>query len=273
MELPLSRHGLNALDVACRAAEEAGSLLMEHTHEERELTYKEGRSNIVTDVDLLVESRIINRLLHEFPEHNVLSEEAAAIKNDSYYTWIIDPLDGTNNYVHGIPFYSVSIALTAGDEVLLGVIYDPWLRELFQAERGRGALLNGQPISVSQQSQLSGAFVGLDLGYDVDAGTRIIRCVENFWQQMCGIRLMGSAVLGLAYVACGRLDLYMHASLYPWDVAAGLLLVQESGGKITDWDGRHATVDGGQVLAGNATIHRLFLKLMKAELQLGLPWI
>jgi len=270
--LSLSRSGRTALEVASQAAEEAGSLLVEHAHEERELKYKEGRANIVTDVDVLVENRIIALLQSEYPDYNVLSEESAAITNDSAYTWVIDPLDGTNNYVHGIPFYSVAIALTNSYEVLLGLTYDPWRKELFVAQKGAGAWLNDQPISVSERTSMEGSFIGCDMGYDAEAGAAILEGFRNSWPQMCGIRIMGSAVLGLAYVACGRLDLYMHPYLYPWDVASGILLVKEAGGKVTDWEGEPASMYDRQIIAGNETVHHQFMKLMKAQFQLGLKW-
>ena len=270
--LSLSRSGRTALEVASQAAEEAGSLLVEHAHEERELKYKEGRANIVTDVDVLVENRIIALLQSEYPDYNVLSEESAAITNDSAYTWVIDPLDGTNNYVHGIPFYSVAIALTNSYEVLLGLTYDPWRKELFVAQKGAGAWLNDQPISVSERTSMEGSFIGCDMGYDAEAGAAILEGFRNSWPQMCGIRIMGSAVLGLAYVACGRLDLYMHPYLYPWDVASGILLVKEAGGKVTDWEGEPASIYDRQILAGNKTLHHQFMNLMKAQFQLGLKW-
>ncbi|MBL7120164.1 MAG: inositol monophosphatase [Dehalococcoidia bacterium] len=270
--LPLSRSGRTALEVASQAADEAGSLLLEHVYEEREIKYKEGRANIVTDVDVLVENRIIALLQSEYPDYNVLSEESAAITNDSAYTWVIDPLDGTNNYVHGIPFYSVAIALTNSYEVLLGLTYDPWRKELFVAQKGAGAWLNGQPISVSERTSMEGSFIGCDMGYDAEAGAAILEGFRNSWPQMCGIRIMGSAVLGLAYVACGRLDLYIHPYLYPWDVASGILLVKEAGGKVTDWESEPASIYGRQILAGNETVHHQFMNLMKAEFQLGLKW-
>ena len=270
--LPQSRSGKHAVEVASKAAEAAGNLLIEHVDEERELKYKEGRANIVTDVDVLVEKQIIAVLQREYPDYNILSEETAAITNDSEYTWVIDPLDGTNNYVHGIPFYSVAIALTNSYEVLLGLTYDPWRKELFVAQKGAGAWLNGQPITVSERTTLEGSFIGCDMGYDPEDGAGMLEGFRNSWPQMCGLRIMGSAVLGLSYVACGRLDLYIHPHLYPWDVTGGLLLIKEAGGKITDWEGEPATIYGKQIVAGNETVHHQFIRLMKAEFQLGLNW-
>ena len=272
VHLPSAVSGKTALEVASEAVEEAGTLLLENVGDERQLTYKEGRANIVTDVDILVESKIINRLQSEYPDYNVLSEETAAIKNDSEYTWIIDPLDGTNNYVYGIPFFSVNLALTYNDELLLGLTYDPWRKELFVAEKEGGAWLNGQAISVSQRTTIEGSFVGCDMGYDAEAGARILEGVRNSWPQMCGLRIMGSAVLGLAYVACGRLDVYAHPYLYPWDVASGILLVREAGGVVTDWQGKPSSVYDRQIAAGNDSVHRQFMKLMKGEMQLGFKW-
>jgi len=270
--LPQSRSGQHAVEVASKAAEAAGNLLIEHVDEERELKYKEGRANIVTDVDVLVEKQIITILQSEYPDYNILSEETAAITNDSEYTWVIDPLDGTNNYVHGIPFYSVAIALTNSYEVLLGLTYDPWRKELFVAQKGAGAWLNGQQIAVSERTALEGSFIGCDMGYDPEDGAGMLEGFRNSWPQMCGLRIMGSAVLGLSYVACGRLDLYIHPHLYPWDVTGGLLLVKEAGGKITDWEGEPATIYGKQIVAGNETVHHQFMRLMKTEFQLGLNW-
>ena len=269
VHLPLSRSGRNALEVASQAAEEAGNILMEHVNEERELKYKEGRANIVTDVDILAEKRIIALIQNEYPGHNILSEETSAITNDSEYTWVIDPLDGTNNYVHGIPFYCVAIALTDSSDVLQGVIYDPWRSELFAAQKGGRAWLNSEPISVSERISLEGCFVGCDMGYDDQAGAGILDGVRDSWPQICGVRIMGSAALGLAYVACGRLDLYVHPYLYPWDLASGILLVKEAGGKVTNWQDVPATTYDRQVLAGNEKLHHQFLKLMTGEFQFG----
>lgn len=269
VRLPLSRSGKSALEVASQAADEAGIILVEHMGGERQLSYKEGRANIVTEVDLLVEKRLITLLQDEYPEHNILSEESPAINNSSPYTWVIDPLDGTNNYAWGIPFFSVGIALTGGEDVLLGLTYDPVRKELFAAQRGGGATLNGQPVSVSQRTSLERAFIGCDMGYDSDAGARMQDTIRAIWPRMAGVRTMGSAVLGLAYVACGRFDLYLHRHLYPWDVAGGLLLVEEAGGEVTGWDGRRVGIFDKEIVAGTPTIHREMLTMLSGQLQLG----
>jgi len=268
VSLPLSRSGREVLEVASRAAEEAGSLLLKHMYGQLKLGQKEGRANLVTDVDVMAEKTAIGVLQSEYPDFNILSEESPAVARDSQFTWVIDPLDGTNNYVHGVPFICVSIGLALGQEAVLGVVYDPVRKELFTAQRGRGASLNGLPISVAQRTAIGEAFLGVDLGYDADKGKAMLDAVGSCWPDLGGLRLMGSAALGLTYVACGRLDAYIHPYLYPWDVAAAIALVEESGGKITDWQGRPATIESRVIVAGNEALHREFLKLIQGQSQL-----
>ena len=268
MRLPLSRSGRELLDVASRAAEEAGSLLLKHLHGQLKLGHKEGRANLVTDVDVLAEKTVIGVLESECPDFNILSEESPAVARDSQLTWVIDPLDGTNNYVHGVPFVCVSIGLAMGEEAILGVVYDPVRKELFAAQKGRGASLNGVPIAVAQRTSTKEAFLGVDLGYDADKGGTMLDFVKAPWPDLGGLRLMGSAALGLTYVACGRLDAYVHPYLYPWDLAAAIALVEESGGKITDWRGQPASIRSREIVAGNEAMHREFLKMIQGQSQL-----
>jgi len=258
------------MEVACQAAEEAGSLLLKHVHGQLKLGYKEGRANLVTDIDVAAEKCIISVLQSEYPDFGIISEESPAVASDSPYTWVIDPLDGTNNYVHGVPFFAAVIGLAGGPEVLLGVTHDPVRRETFSAEKGRGAWLNGQPMAVSQRKTSRECFLGCDLGYDADRGRAMLEAVGAIWPELGGLRLMGSAALGLAYVACGRLDAYVHPYLYPWDVGAGLALVREAGGEVTDWEGQPATMHCEQVVAGNTTLHGHFLGLIRSNPQLRL---
>ncbi len=273
VSLPLSRSGREALEVASQAAEEAGSLLLKHMYGQLKLGQKEGRANLVTDVDVMAEKTVIGVLQSEFPDFNILSEESPAVARDSQFTWVIDPLDGTNNYVHGVPFICVSIGLALGQEAVLGVIYDPVRKELFTARKGRGASLNGLPIAVAQRTAIGEAFLGVDLGYDADKGKAMLDFVQVPWPDIGGLRLMGSAALGLTYVACGRLDAYIHPYLYPWDVAAAIALVEESGGKITDWQGKPATIESRVIVAANEALHRDFLKLIQGQSQLRLEGV
>lgn len=242
-------------------------MLLEKIHSKRQVSYKPGKYNIVTDVDILAEKTIIALLQSEYPDFNILSEESQAENNGSAYTWVIDPLDGTNNYAHGLPFYSVSVALMNSEEVILGTVYDPWMKELFTAEKGTGTWLNGQRVALSDRKKMEGSFVGCDMGYDTKAGARTLEIIKGSWPKMVGLRIMGSAVLGLAYVASGRLDLYIHSYLYPWDVASGILLVKEAGGVVTDWEGKPSAVKSGEVLAGNSTIHQEAMGLIKDQLR------
>lgn len=268
VRLPLSRSGREALEVATQAAEEAGSLLLKHMHGQLKLGYKEGRANLVTDVDVLAEKSVMSVLRSEYPGFDILSEESPAIAQGSPYTWVIDPLDGTNNYVHGVPFFCVAIALASSQEVLLGVTYDPVRRELFAAQKGYGASVNGQPISVAQRTSMKECFLGCDLGYDADKGKAMLDAAGSCWPELGGLRLMGSAALGLAYVACGRLDAYIHPRLYPWDLAGAVVLVGEAKGKMTDWQGKQATIHSMEIVAGNEIMHRQFLTLIEGQPQL-----
>lgn len=270
VHLPLSRSGREALEVASQAAEEAGSLLSKHMYGQLKLEQKEGRANLVTDVDVMAEKVVIGVLQAEYPDFNILSEESPAVARESQFTWVIDPLDGTNNYVHGVPFICVSIGLALGREVVLGVIYDPVRKELFTAREAHGAWLNGTPISVAQRRTTGEAFLGVDLGYDAEKGRAMLEFLMAPWPEVGGYRLMGSAALGLTYVACGRLDAYIHPCLYPWDVAAAISLVNEAGGKITDWQGQPATTESQVIVAANETLHREFLRLIQGQLQLPL---
>jgi len=262
ISLPLSRSGKTVLEVACHAAEEAGELLLQRLSGEKHIEYKAGRANIVTDVDLLAEKHIIDILRREYPSFGILSEESEAIIGDSPLTWIIDPIDGTNNYAFGIPFFCVTLALADAECVLLGVTYDPVRKELFHAEQGKGTFRNNNPVSVSQRQTVKASIIGCDMGYDPDKGKRVLDAIMSLWPNMHGIRLMGSAALGLAYVACGRLDLYLQPCLFPWDIASGILLVREAGGNVLDWDGTPASPQTQRVIAGNNILHNEFRRLI-----------
>ncbi len=259
IDLPLSTSGAAASAVALRTVKEAGTLLLEHFHKEKRVSYK-GRTDLVTDIDVLAERNIIASLEMEYPGWGILGEESKSNRSDSPYTWIIDPLDGTRNYALGLPLFSVVLALTKGDDVLLGLIYDPLNDEVFSAQKGQGAYLNGSPITVSKKKTLQEAALGLDLGYVDEKAKRTLKLVSELWPGMQSIRIMGSGALGMAYAACGRFDLYFHPLLYPWEVACGKLLVTEAGGVITDWEGKPLTSYETQLVASNAAIHAEFIK-------------
>ena len=247
-------------------AEEAGQTLLSRLHTEKEVSYK-GRANLVSDVDKLVERQVIEELRREFPGDGFLAEESEAVATTSGYTWIIDPLDGTRNYVLEIPHFCTVLALAKGDEVLLGLTYDPVRREMFQAIKGGGAFLNGSPMKVSVKTELEDALLSYDLGYVDEKASRAIELVLHLWPNIQGTRIMGSAALGLAYAACGRTDMYFHHNLAPWDLAASLVLVPEAGGVITDKYATPASLRSESIIASGAVLHARFLKATE-----GLAW-
>jgi myo-inositol-1(or 4)-monophosphatase len=187
-----------------------------------------------------------------------MSEESHASVSVKGYTWVIDPLDGTNNYVFGIPFFCVNIALVKDNDVLLGVTYDPLTREMFHAISGGGAYLNGRAIHVAKKQSLEKGLVGFDIGYNVGKSEMTLGLARTLRAKVHSLRVLGSASLGLAYVASGRFDLYFHPYLYPWDVASGVLLVSEAGGLVTDWSGRSAGIMDQEFIAGNEAMRTQF---------------
>lgn len=260
--LSLSRSGKSALEVAVGAARQAGETLKAHFREKTRIKYK-GRANIVTEIDLRSEEILKSFLLAEYPDHSVLSEESQAITGTSKYQWILDPLDGTNNYSFGIPFFSIVIALTEGEDVLLGIVYDPLRDEMFSAQKRKGATLNNLPIHVTSKKTVRESLIGLDLGYIDEKGKKSLEFITSLWPEMYAYRIMGSAALGMAYTACGRLDIYFHLLLYPWELACGQLLVTEAGGVATDLKGKPLKVGQGSVIASNKVIHGDFLSILK----------
>jgi len=266
MSLPIGRSGRGALEVATLAARQAGEILRGRFTGEKRVEHK-GRGNIVTQVDLEVERRLVKLLREEYPDHSIMTEESQGFQGSSPYTWILDPLDGTRNYASGIPYFSVTVALARGDEVLVGIVHDPVRDELFWAEKGRGAFLNGSPMRVSGKETVKASVLGFDMGYNDEKARQALQMVTALWPGMQTMRVMGSAALGITYAACGRLDLYFHHSLYPWDLASGLLLVQEAGGLITESSGAPIHFSSKTAVAANPTLHADFMRLTA-----GMPW-
>ena len=259
-DLPRARSGQSAMEVAVRAVKKAGEVITTRFQGPREVAYK-GRGNLVTDVDRLAEKEILSLLQHEFPGYGILSEESEAVEGDTGYTWVVDPLDGTRNFAQGIPVFSVALALARGEKVVLGVVYDPLRQELFSAEAGKGAFCNASPIAVSQRPSLYLSTIAFDMGYDYDKAKGTLQFLASAWPGMQALRVMGSAALGVAYAACGRVDLYFHHALYPWDFAPGSLLVTEAGGVITDRQGASLPLRPSGLIASSPALHDEFLKL------------
>ena len=265
-QLPLSTSGRSAMDVALEAARLAGGMIRDRFNSTFQVSLK-GRNDIVTDVDVAVEKAVLELVSREFPDFGILAEESQPVTTGSPYRWVVDPIDGTRNFAMGIPHFCTIVALSHGDEPVIGVTYDPMRDELFTAEKGKGAFLNGERISVSETPVLSEALLCCDLGY-VDEKTGLaIDMIRSIWPGMLSLRLLGSAGLGVAYAAAGRVDMYFHHSLSPWDIVAGLVQVREAGGQIVDKQGKPANLQTSGVIAANPTLIADFLKQTD-----GLPW-
>jgi len=247
-DLPLSASGRTAAEVARACAREAGRIAMAAFGARQDVRVK-GRGNFLTETDLAAERAVLEILREEYPDHAVLAEETAGQAPRDGWLWVIDPLDGTHNFSRGIPYFATNIALCHDGEPLLGLTYAPATGEEFFAQRGAGLTVNGQPARVSAAKRLADCVIGADLGYDDARAARMLELLAEVWPVQ-SVRVMGSAALGLAYAACGRYDLFLHHYLYPWDVAAGIVLVTEGGGAVRDRDGGPATIDSEGVVAG-----------------------
>jgi myo-inositol-1(or 4)-monophosphatase len=252
-----------ARDVACTAARAAGSLLLEKLGSELNVRHK-GIVDLVTDADRAAEQEIVTILRRAFPEHDILAEEQDYGLRESDCRWIVDPLDGTTNYAHGFPWFAVSIALEVDREIACGVVYQPWSDELFTAIRDQGAFLNDLPLKVSSIARLDQAL--LATGFPYDRKSSDINNYDHFvhfQQEAQACRRPGAASLDLACVAAGRFDGYWEMKLKPWDVAAGLLLVTEAGGAVTDFDGSRVDIYGPRILASNGRVHGEMIALLQ----------
>jgi myo-inositol-1(or 4)-monophosphatase len=244
------------LDFTIDLARRAGMLLLSRLEGQRDMVLK-SRFELVTDADHASEELIIKAIAEQFPDHAIVAEESGGAQGESGYTWVIDPLDGTNNYAHGFPAFCVSLGLMKDGQLHLGVIYDPTRDELFSAERGQGARCNGRRLHVSETSTLAASLISTGFPYnfyelDQDNNAREFNTLLGRVQ---GIRRPGSAALDLAYVAMGRLDAHWELQLKPWDSAAGALLVTEAGGRISDWRGDAWNPWNDRLLASNGHIH------------------
>ncbi len=248
--------------VAFEAAIKAGNITASMLEKPREV-HQKGPRDIVTDADFAAEKAIIETITSWFPEHSICSEEKPFHQGNSPYTWYIDPLDGTTNYFHRLPIFCTSVALAERGEVILGVVYEPINKRLFWAEKGHGAYLNDKPLRVSAISSLEDSLLGLDLprlqALRVEFGATLQKLIETVGT----IRAVGSAVLGLCFVAAGWLEAYLHLSLKPWDLAAGALIVEEAGGKVTQLGGKPWTIEAKALLASNGLLHEQFLRILE----------
>jgi myo-inositol-1(or 4)-monophosphatase len=257
--------------VAIDAARDAGHLLKRELAGSRRIAYKDSPTNLVTEMDARAEELIVGRLATAFPDDAVLGEERGASTGRSGRRWIIDPLDGTTNYAHGLPTFAVSIGLEVDRRVELGVVFDPNLDELFVAERGRGATVNDRPLAVSPTQTLDESLLATGFPYNIRvAKDNNLREYAAFSIRARAVRRMGSAVLYLAWLAAGRLDGYWELRLGPWDVAAGSLLVQEAGGRVTSLTGGVLDLDAPSLVASNGRVHDAILGVLR-EVRGGSP--
>jgi myo-inositol-1(or 4)-monophosphatase len=252
------------LNTAIRAARLAGDLILRSADKVDQLRVdQKGRNDYVSEVDRMAEREIINIIKTAYPDHGILAEESGAHEGNDYI-WIIDPLDGTTNFLHGFPQYAVSIALKHKGKLEVGVIYDPLRDELFTAKRGGGAMLNNRKLRVTQPNSLKGALLGTGFPFKtdthLDAYTGMFRALTT---ECSGIRRAGSAALDLAYVAAGRLDGYWEIGIMEWDMAAGILLIKEAGGVVTDFSFNDNYVESGNVIAGSPKMHQLMYALIE----------
>jgi len=250
--------------IAIQAAHEGGRVLLQKFGTALEVRHK-GEVDLVTEADRAAEEAIVAVIRGTSPRHDILAEEADHGRCASSHRWIIDPLDGTTNYAHGFPWFAVSIALEVEGEVRLGVVYNPFHRELFWAEKGEGAYLNDIQLRVSPTPRLDQSLVAT--GFPYDRKTSRVNNYDHFvsFQQSAqACRRAGAASLDLAYAAAGRLDGYWEMKLKPWDVAAGQLLVHEAGGRVSDFDGARFDIYGAECLASNGRIHAEMLTVLAA---------
>jgi len=253
------------LNIAREAAIKGGRILRENYGKKLNVEFK-GEVDLVTEVDHLSEEIIVSTISSTFPDHQIVAEEGTDVESTSPYRWFVDPLDGTTNYAHGFPCFAVSIAVEDSGRIVVGLVYDPLREECFTAIEGRGAYLNGQPISVSDTERLDKALLATGFPYErKKAVDKYIRPFRNFLLHAQEIRRAGAASIDLCYVAAGRLDGFWESKLHPWDIAAGSLIVKEAGGKMSDFKGGKFSIHGEETLASNGKIHEEMVRVLGLE--------
>lgn len=260
------------LQAAIRAARVSGKILVDKFEAVRDIRSK-GKRDIVTDADFAAEHAVRTLLAEHDPQIRFISEELSAEENAALWKeleanpalcgWVVDPLDGTTNYAHRHPPFAVSIAMVSGGRVQLGVVFDPLRKEMFAAERGRGATLNGKPITVSATARLGDAVLGMEWARAQAIRVRTSQLLQQLVTRVVTVRSGGSAAVSICYVAAGRLDAYFHLSLAPWDIAAAALIAQEAGGRVTDPTGVPWTVHSRAYVATNRHLHSALLRFFR----------
>jgi myo-inositol-1(or 4)-monophosphatase len=255
----------NCLNIAIEIAREAGDLLLQHFRQPLEITYKR-RSDLVTEADRKSEALIVERLQSHFPGHAIVAEEGSGQRTGSDYCWYVDPLDGTTNFAHGFPVFSVALGLAYRGDVVAGVVYDPTREELFTTERGAGAFLNGRRLRVSKNAELAECLVATGFPPFATDHELNVEFYFRFTQLTHGIRRAGSAALDLGSVAAGRFDGFWELKLNPWDKAAGSLLVAEAGGVVSSMTGQPFNLLADDICASNGLVHDQMLRVFSEVL-------
>ena len=259
---------MDYLEIAKEAARKAGEIQLRDLNKIKNISFKDtkGKNNILTEIDTECEDVILSIIKKSFPTHDIVAEESGKnIENNSDFIWLIDPLDGTMNYSHSYPYFSVSIALEHKGDVICGLVYDPFKNEMFTAEKGKGAKLNGSEIKVSVVDLLEFSLVvsGTFHHADQEVMDKLIEILKNLSLKAQGVRRDGSAALDLCYVACGRYESFWELGLNPWDMAAGSLILEEAGGKVTDLKGGKFSNYNPRLIASNGLVHDEMVQLLK----------
>jgi myo-inositol-1(or 4)-monophosphatase len=263
-------HGM--VNIAIRAARRAGELIVRQMNQLDSIkVVDKGRNDFVSQVDQAAEGAIIEIVRDHYPDHAILAEESGA-QGDHEYQWIIDPLDGTTNYLHGFPQFAVSIGVARKGELEHGVVYDPLRQEIFSATRGQGAQLDGRRIRVSNRTALQQSLIATGFPYrsNIEYIDRYLDMLRAVMLESSGVRRPGSAALDLCYVAAGRVDAFFEIGLSKWDVAAGALIIREAGGRISNFHGGDGYLESGNVVAGSPKIYAALSKLL-APFSAGIP--
>ena len=245
-----------------KAAKAAGKVVLKNYGKVGKIRLKAPRS-IVTKVDILSEQTIVKIISKKFPKHNFITEESEFIDNKSKFTWIIDPIDGTTNFVSGIPNFAVSIALAKNNSVVMGVVYNPYTEDMYIAEKGKGSYLNNKRLKVSTKKRFDECVLGFSLPSDIGLSRKSLSILGRNYGTFRALRNTGSAALNLCYVADKKFDLYFTLNLHSWDVAAAKLVVEEAGGKTTNIHNKKWTIEDRSIVGSNRIIHNKFIRLLK----------
>ncbi|HOT46339.1 MAG TPA: inositol monophosphatase family protein [Spirochaetota bacterium] len=255
-------------DFAREISLEAGSILLRGFRSPKTVISYKSKTDLVTDADRASEQYLVERISERFPDHTIIAEEGSRKEAAGDYIWYVDPLDGTNNYAHGLPFFCVSIGVYSirRKQVVAAVVFNPFLDELFSATRGGGAFLDNNPISVSLLDDIGVSLVATGFPYDkATSDSNNLKEFNRIVPRIQGIRRMGSAAIDLSYVACGRIDGYWEGKLKPWDMAAGSLIVEEAGGRVTTYTGGTFNPEFPEVVASNGRIHEQLISLLDED--------